>query len=129
MPSQFSSEFINQGQMSGMQNSGVFSPYPGQQSIQRQAFMSPVQGDIGESPQIQFLNYLEGTPMMMQGSPQSQLYEVIDNFQYHLIRAGYLLELWEAIQLNRQTVTDFPDLKCQLQILLFSNNHPEEQTF
>jgi hypothetical protein len=51
MPSQFSSDFINPGQMSVMQNSGVF---PGQQSMQRQAFMSPVQGNIGESPQIQF---------------------------------------------------------------------------
>jgi hypothetical protein len=72
MPSQLSSEFINPGQMSGMQNSGVFSQYPGQQSIQRQLFMSPVQGNIGESPQIQFFNYREGTPMMMQGSPQNQ---------------------------------------------------------
>ncbi len=63
---------MNPGQMSGMQNSGVFSQYPGQQSMQRQAFMSPVQGNIGESPQIQFFNYREGTPMMMQGSPQSQ---------------------------------------------------------
>jgi len=40
--------------------------------MQRQAFMSPVQGKIGESRQIQFFNYREGTPMMMQGSPQSQ---------------------------------------------------------
>ncbi len=72
MPPQVLSEFINPGQMSGMQNSGVFSQYPGQQSMQRQAFMSPVQGSIGESPQIQFFNYREGTPMMMQGSPQSQ---------------------------------------------------------
>ncbi len=55
-----------------MQNSGVFSQYPGQQSMQRQAFMSPVQGNIGESPQIQFFNYREETPMMMQGSSQSQ---------------------------------------------------------
>ncbi len=72
MPSQFSGEFINPGQMSGIQNSGVFSQYPGQQSMQRQAFMLPVQINIGESPQIQFFNYQEGTPMMMQGSPQSQ---------------------------------------------------------
>ncbi len=72
MPSQFSREFINPGQMSGMQNSGVFSQYPGEQSMQRQAFMSPVLGNIGESPQIQFFNYREGTPMMMKGSPQSQ---------------------------------------------------------
>jgi hypothetical protein len=72
MSSQFSSEFINPGQMSGMQNSGVFSQYPGQQSMQRQAFMLPVQDNIGESPQIQFFNYREGTPMMMQGSHQSQ---------------------------------------------------------
>ncbi len=50
MPSQFSSDFINPGQMSGMQNSGEFSQYPGQQSMQRQSFMSPVQGNIGESP-------------------------------------------------------------------------------
>jgi hypothetical protein len=71
MPSQFSSEYINPGQMSGMQNSGAFSQYPGQQSMQRQAFMSPVQGNIGEIPQIQFFNYREGTPMMMQGSLQS----------------------------------------------------------
>ena len=40
--------------------------------MQRQAFMSPVQGNIGEIPQIQFFNYREGTPMMMQGSPRSQ---------------------------------------------------------
>jgi hypothetical protein len=57
MPSQFSSEFINPGQMSGMQNSGVFSQYPGQQSMHRQAFMSPVQGNIAESPQIHSFNY------------------------------------------------------------------------
>jgi hypothetical protein len=47
MPSQFSSEFLNPGQMSGMRNSGVFSQCAGQQSMQRQAFMSPVQGNIG----------------------------------------------------------------------------------
>jgi hypothetical protein len=72
MPPQFSSEFINPGQMSGTRNSGVFSQYPSQQSIQKQAFMSPVQGNIRESPQIQFFIYREGTPMMIQGSPQSQ---------------------------------------------------------
>jgi hypothetical protein len=55
MQLQFSSEFINPGQMSGIQNSGVFSQYPDQQSIQRQAFTSPVQSIIGESPQIQLL--------------------------------------------------------------------------
>jgi hypothetical protein len=64
MPSQFSSEFINPGQMSRLRNSGVFSQYPGQQSMQRQAFMLPV---LRESPQIQFFNHREGTPMMMQG--------------------------------------------------------------
>ncbi len=40
--------------------------------MQRHAFMSPVQGNIGENSQIQFFNYQQGTPMMMQGSPQSQ---------------------------------------------------------
>ncbi len=62
IPPQLSSEFINPGQMSGMRNSGVFSQYPGQQSMQRQLFMSPVQGNIRESPQIQFFHYREGTP-------------------------------------------------------------------
>ncbi len=72
IPPQLSSEFINPGQMSGMRNSGVFSQYPGQQSMQKQLFMSPVQGNIGESPQIQFFHYREGTPMMMQESSQNQ---------------------------------------------------------
>ncbi len=31
-----------------------------------------MQGNIGESPQIHFFNYREGTPMTMQGSPQCQ---------------------------------------------------------
>jgi hypothetical protein len=65
--------------------------------------------------------------MMMQGIPQS--YYVIDIYQHHLIRAGYLFELWEAIHLNRQTVTDFPGLKRQQQIPLINNNDQEEQTF
>jgi hypothetical protein len=34
--------------------------------------MSPVQDNTGDSPQIQFLNYREGTSMKMQGSLQSQ---------------------------------------------------------
>jgi hypothetical protein len=54
---------------------------------------------------------------------------VIDNIQHHLIRAGYLLALCEAFQLNRQTVPDFLVLKREQQIPLFNNNHPEEQIF
>jgi hypothetical protein len=60
MPSQFFIEYVNPWQSSGIQNPGIFSQYPRHQSMQSQAFMSPVQGNIGESPQIQFFNYLEG---------------------------------------------------------------------
>jgi hypothetical protein len=39
--------------------------------MQRQAFMSPVQGNIGENPQIQCFNYKEGSPMMMHSARKS----------------------------------------------------------
>ncbi len=40
--------------------------------MQRQAFMSPVQGNSEKSLQIQCFYYRKETPMMMQGSLQNQ---------------------------------------------------------
>jgi hypothetical protein len=52
---------------------GNFSQCPVQQPLPKQANMSAVQGNSGENSQIQFFNFRGGmTPLMMQGSPQSQ---------------------------------------------------------
>jgi hypothetical protein len=55
---------------------------------------------------------------------------VIDSSQHRdcSIRAGHLLDLRAAIEFKRLAVTDMLGLKRQVQILLFSNSHSEEQT-
>jgi hypothetical protein len=74
------------------QNSSQFYQPQGQQTMQRTAQVSQTMGPGfgGEAPQIQYLHHPPGTsPMVLQVSPQSQIFRNVDTRQMPSVRAGH----------------------------------------